>query len=506
LLGSAAQASYTAANTFLDALAFHRRAEGLAATSIAWGGWAQDTSLIDSLGEVDRTRLERSGVVPFAPEQGLELFDLARASGAPLLAAIGLSVSALRAQAAAGVLPAVLRGLVQLPAEEAGGDVLAVRLQGLSDSQRRDAVLDLVREKAAGVLGHRSGADVDPDLVVQELGLDSLGAVELRNRLTAATGVGLSMLTLADHPTLAGVADYLLSQLEEAGAPGGDQQEQGVGSVSLSSLLDEARANDSIEEFVELLSQAALFRRRFASAEESGWQPRPVRLAEGPEDLPVVLFPSLGPMSGVHEYVRLARELAAKHAVFALPLPGFGPGEALPESADAVVFALADAVVAMEPGPGLVLGGHSSGGWLAQAVVARLEEIGEPVEALLLLDSYPPQSSLVARMLPLMLAAGGEGAGPELDDSRLLAMGGYRRAFAGWQLPPVEARTILVGASETAWQADAGVAQPQWELPHVAVAAEGNHFTMMTDHARSTAAAIETMLEGESMTRKGGDA
>jgi acyl transferase domain-containing protein/acyl carrier protein len=481
LLGSAAQANYAAANTFLDALAAHRRANGLPATSMAWGGWAQDTSLIDSLADVDRMRLERSGFTPIPAEQGLELFDAARASGTPLLAPVGFNLVALREQGVAGMLPAVLRNLVRLPAAEQGSGALLKRLQGLSEEQRREAVLAAVREQAAVVLGHPSAADVDPELVVQELGLDSLGTVELRNRVAASTGVQVPILALAGHPTLAGVAGYVLRQLDEGageGAGNGAPGEQAAGNVPFSALLDQAREGDALDEFVELLTQASRFRRRFASAEESDWQARPVRLAEGPGESTVVLMPSLGPMSGVHEYVRLARELGGNHAVLTLSLPGFGPGEALPESVEAVSGVLAGAVE--ELGPGLILGGHSSGGWVAQAVAAQLEGAGVPVGAVLLLDTHPPQSPLLGQLLPLMLAAGGGAAGA--DDMRLLATGAYRRIFADWRAPAVEARTVEIKATEVG----------------------GDHFTMMTDHVSSTASAIETAFAGELVNGRGG--
>jgi acyl transferase domain-containing protein/acyl carrier protein len=480
LLGGSAQANYSAANAFLDALAAHRHASGLPATSIAWGGWAQGTTLIDALAEVDRRRLERSGFTPIEPAQGLELFDAARASAAPLLAPVGLSAAALREQAAVGMLPTILSGLVKLPRTESGDGALRQRLQGLGEEQRAAAVLDLVREQAAVVLGHQSAADVDPELVLQELGLDSLGTVELRNRIAAATGVQVSILVLSDHPTLSGVGDYVLSQIgEAAGAAGGEDRSAGV---SFSALLEQARESDSLDRFVELLSEASRFRRGFSSSQESDWQPRPVRLAKGAGGSPVLLLPSLGPMSGPHEYVRLARELGFKHTVHTLALPGFGPGEALPESVGAATQALAEAVG--ELGPGLILGGHSSGGWLAQALAAHLEAAGVAVEALLLLDTFPPQSPLLNQMLPLMLAAssGPGGAEAGIEDARLLAMGGYRRIFAEWQSPAIAARTVAIEAA----------------------AVEGDHFTMMTDHASSTASAIEDVLNGELVNGRGG--
>jgi pimeloyl-ACP methyl ester carboxylesterase/acyl carrier protein len=373
------------------------------------------------------------------------------------------------------MLPATLRGLVRLPDTEAGDALLVARLEGLSPEQRREVVLEAVREQAAVALGHASAADVDPDLLVQELGLDSLGTVELRNRVAAVTGVQVPMLTLADHPTLSSVSGYVLAQMEE-GAGNGATGQPREGDVSLAALLGAARENDELEEFVELLTGASRFRRRFASAEESDWQPRPVRLAEGPAGGSAIVFlPSLGPLSGPHEYVKIARELGGRHTVRTLSLPGFGPDEALPGSADAVIAALAGAIRGMDLDGGLTLGGHSSGGWLAQAVAAHLEAEGEAVDAVVLLDTFPPDSPELSRLLPLMLAAGDDPDGVAgFDDSRLLATGGYRRVFAGWEEPELVAETLRIEPAEPA-----------------------NHFTMMTEHAHVTAAAIERGVLGK---------
>ena len=476
LLGGAAHGNYAAANTFLDALAAHRQAAGLPATSMAWGGWIQDASLIDQISDAGRKRLERTGIAPFGPQEGLELFDAARADGAPLLAPVVFTLAALREQAIAGMLPAILRGLVRLPEAEPGEVALLARLQGLSAEQRREVVLEALREQAAVTLGHASAADVDPDLVVQELGLDSLGTVELRHRVAAVTGVEVPLLALADHPTLSGVADYVLAQLEDADAGAPVEQVDGV---SLSALLASAREDDGLDDFLELVTAASRFRRRFNTLSESGWQPRPVRLAEGPAGGPsIVLLPSLGPMSGPHEYVKLARELGGSHTVLTISLPGFGPAEALPDSVEVVIAALAEAIGELELGPGLILGGHSSGGWLAQALAAHLEAEGESVGAVVLLDTFPPDSPELSRLLPLMLAADGA---VEIDDSRLLATGGYRRVFAGWEEPQVEAETLLIKAVEPA-----------------------NHFTMMTDHASVTAAAIKDLFDRKTVNARAG--
>jgi len=509
LLGSPLQANYVAANAFVNALAAHRRANGLAATSLAWGGWGQETSLVKALAKVDRKRLERSGIVPFSIGQGLEMFDAARAGGDSLLAPVGLDLAALREQAALGVLPASLRDLVGVSGGDAEKGDLRERLSGMPLPERRAAVLDLVQTEAATVLGHDSGARVDAEMPLPELGLDSLGTVELRNRVAAATGVRVTMLALSDSPTLAAVASYIAEQLDGGADPSLGEEEvaapDAANGTSLSSLLAGAREDGRLAEFVELIAAASRFRPSFASPGQSDWEARPVRLAEGPPGVPpLVLFPSIGLVSGTHEYVRLGRELAGRRAVYSFALPGFGPGEALPANAEAAIAALADAVRGI--GPGVIPGGHSSGGWLAQGVAAQLEAAGEEPEAVLLLDTYAPDSPLLAQMLPLMLAASADpdSPGAPASDPRLLAMGAYVRIFTEWEVPAIATRTLLVRADRPAWQPDSEDWQARWELPHTLVEVEGDHFSIVTERAENTAAVIEGLLAGQTVNREVG--
>ncbi|MGW2118596.1 SDR family NAD(P)-dependent oxidoreductase, partial [Streptomyces zhihengii] len=214
LIGSPGQANYAAANASLDALAASRRAAGLPGTSLAWGLWDGVGGMAGELSEAELARLERTGVGALSPEDGLELFDLALETGSALLAPVKLDTAALRAQARAGLLPALLRGLAPLPARrpDAGG-TLAQRLAGVGRTEREPIVLDAVREQVAAVLGHATSATVDTDRAFKDLGFDSLSAVELRNRLTQATGVRLPATLIFDHPTPAAVAKLLLAEI-----------------------------------------------------------------------------------------------------------------------------------------------------------------------------------------------------------------------------------------------------------------------------------------------------
>lgn len=125
MVGSAGQASYAAANSFLDAFSAHRRREGLPAISLAWGVWEQSGAMTDGLVEADRARMARSGVLPLPPKEGLRLFDAALASDEVVLAPVRIDTGALRA----GEAPPVLRALVRpRPPEDRAGRRRSLRV------------------------------------------------------------------------------------------------------------------------------------------------------------------------------------------------------------------------------------------------------------------------------------------------------------------------------------------------------------------------------------------
>ncbi|MDI3102516.1 KR domain-containing protein, partial [Streptomyces sp. AN-3] len=130
--------AYAAGNTFLDALARHRRSLGLPATSLVWGPWSQEAGMTEGLSETDRRRIARSGLPAVTAEQGTALFDAALVSGEPVVLPVRLDFPALRAR---GEVPPLLRGLIRVPARRsvaAAGSAtasdLAARLNALSEA------------------------------------------------------------------------------------------------------------------------------------------------------------------------------------------------------------------------------------------------------------------------------------------------------------------------------------------------------------------------------------
>ncbi|MEV7250596.1 SDR family NAD(P)-dependent oxidoreductase, partial [Streptomyces cyaneofuscatus] len=212
VFGGPGQANYAAAGAFLDGLAHHRRALGLPATSLAWGLWEVAGGINAGLTSADRTRFVREGFLPVGTEEALALLDAALPLETPAVTATPFDLAAVRAGTR---VPPLLRALVPASgrrAASADGASFAQRLAELSDTDRRTYMLDLVRGEVAGVLGFRDADAVDAGRAFQELGFDSLTAVELRNRLGAAAGVRLPATVVFDHPTPTALAGFLLAK------------------------------------------------------------------------------------------------------------------------------------------------------------------------------------------------------------------------------------------------------------------------------------------------------
>ncbi|MFJ7986251.1 SDR family NAD(P)-dependent oxidoreductase [Streptomyces sp. NPDC096351] len=232
LLGGSGQGSYAAANGFLDGLAQYRRGRSLPALSLGWGlaGSGRMTSHLDT--EALLRRMARGGVLPLSPAESMALFDAAQGFDEALQVPARFHTAALGAD---GNVPPLFRGLIRsgtahaaarrrtVGASPSGGPAggepvnLADRLSGLTEDEQRALLLDTVRTHAALVLGHTGTDGIQADRAFKDLGFDSLTAVEMRNRLTAATGLHLAATLVFDHPAPADLAEHLRSRLVPEG-------------------------------------------------------------------------------------------------------------------------------------------------------------------------------------------------------------------------------------------------------------------------------------------------
>jgi acyl transferase domain-containing protein/acyl carrier protein len=223
-VGAAGQANYAAGNTYLDALAQHRRARGLPAISLAWGLWAERSELTGRLGEHELSRMARSGGLALSSEHGIALLDTALTMGEPVLAPARLDLAALRARTD---VPPMLRRLaghrprLMSRPETAPLSSLTRRLTDLPATERHEVLLDLVRTEMAAVLGYASPGVVAADQAFKELGVDSVSAVEFRNRLAATTGLRLPATLVFDYPNANVLARYLGPEIVPDSEPAG---------------------------------------------------------------------------------------------------------------------------------------------------------------------------------------------------------------------------------------------------------------------------------------------
>ncbi|MER5495433.1 type I polyketide synthase [Streptomyces sp. NPDC002490] len=227
LLGSAGQGGYAAANAYLDALAQHRRALGLAATSVAWGPWDGGGMAGE---EASQERSWWRGLAPMDPEACLTALQRALDGPSSCVGvldadwpSLAAGFTATRPSALIGSLPEVRA----LAATGAGADPagpaeaapdLVVRLAALPEGEQRREVLDLVRRQVALVLAYDDPAAVQSSRAFNELGFDSLTSVEFRNRLGAVTGLKLPATLLFDYANPEALADHLHGALCPSGA------------------------------------------------------------------------------------------------------------------------------------------------------------------------------------------------------------------------------------------------------------------------------------------------
>ncbi|MER5281346.1 type I polyketide synthase [Streptomyces sp. NPDC002809] len=214
--GSAGQAAYAAANAHLDALAHRRRARGLTATSVAWSSWQGgmvDAELSAVMERIGAPAMD-PGLAIGALKQALEHdeshlvvaeFDWSRFAPTYTLA---------RRRPLLDALDDVTEILSAEPDSAASGaDDLMARLAGLSVAERGRALLDLVRTRVATLLGYDAPSQLDPQRAFEDLGFDSVAAVELRQALTAATGTQLPATLVFDYATPTALADHLHTRL-----------------------------------------------------------------------------------------------------------------------------------------------------------------------------------------------------------------------------------------------------------------------------------------------------
>ncbi|MEU1245118.1 SDR family NAD(P)-dependent oxidoreductase [Micromonospora parva] len=282
-LGTAGQAHYAAANVFLEALARRRRQDGRPARALAWGLWAERSGITGDLDEVALRRLARLGVRPLPTDEALALLDEALGAGDPIVYPLGLDPAVLRSQAETGELAPILRELAPTPVRPAAdvaparpaepSATLLDRLLGASPEDQDTMLVELVREQVADVLGHTSTRQIGADEAFRDLGIDSLSAVELRNRLGGLTDLRLPPTIVFDHPTPAGIAAHLRDELMRDHQPSSDDLLYALG--QLDELLSASETTDV--ERARIVARLGDLAAKFGGARTSHQHPATVK-------------------------------------------------------------------------------------------------------------------------------------------------------------------------------------------------------------------------------------
>ncbi|WUV09498.1 SDR family NAD(P)-dependent oxidoreductase [Amycolatopsis sp. NBC_01488] len=484
LLGNAGQGAYAAANSFLDGLAAHRRAQGLPAQSLVWGLW-EDTA---TLSEADRARMVRTGLSPLSTVEGLALFDAAVARPEALL--VPMKVDG----ADSGDVPPVFRALVPPTRRTAstGGPTLQERLAGLEPLRRERAVLDLVLDRTAALLGYAGGSAIEAQRHFLESGLDSLTAVELRNGLTEDTGLRLPPTVVFDHQTPAGLAAHLLSELD-----GGEVVAEQPGEPdALADVFADAVRAGRVEDGLSMLAAVANLRPAFTSPADIDGLPAPVRLKEGAAGAELFCFSTPVATGGVYQYAKLAAGFPEGRALHAVPMPGFLPGEALPSTPEAIVEVLAESLRKSAGDRPFALLGYSSAGILVHAVAECLERGGTPAAGIVLLDTYVINGDDAIGDGAADLAKGmlaNESQYGSFDRAKLTAMARYMDLLPRIAISGLETPSLLVRAADP-FDADARSWQTTWSHADEVKIATGHHFTLIDTDAPTTAATVAEWL------------
>ncbi|GAA2816892.1 type I polyketide synthase [Crossiella cryophila] len=381
----------------------------------------------------------------------------------------------------------------------------AARLWALPTEERETELVDIIRSHVAVVLNHPGTEDVPLEDTFRDQGLESLSAMQLRNRVTSATGIEFSLGDILNYPTVLDLAELAVEKLAEmaeedtlstpvsvpGNAPEPSQESDSLAAVYIGAI-ESGKLNAALR-----LARAVSETRDTFTQDDPRDLAELIKVGDGGEGPLIIgltppIFPNLDlPYTYLHSALRPASE------VWSLWAPGFTGDNPLPADRPALFRMLAKPVLAQFPDRPFMLAGYSSGGYLAHGLLEHLEAEGVPVSALLLIDTYLPDAEVAQtenqsefmqeqiRRRDLMAASVGRDDRTATTTGQIGAMGGYNRMFGDWHPQPIKAPILHLTASEAVGGISANPTDRQFplDLVHRKESIPGDHFTMLSRHA-----------------------
>lgn len=409
----------------------------------------------------------------------------------------------------------------QIGASDGGAELLAssgfaARLAGRSADEQLAAAIEVVCEHAAAVLGRDGAAGLDAGQAFADSGFNSLSAVELRNRLTAVTGVTLPATAIFDHPTPTELAQYLITQIDGHGSSAAAAANPAERIDALTDLFLQACDAGRDADGWKMVALASNTRERMSSPVRNNVSKNVALLADGISDVVVICIPTLTVLSDQREYRDIANAMTGRHSVYSLTLPGFDSSDALPQNADMIVETVSNAIIDVVGGScRFVLSGYSSGGVLAYALCSHLsvKHQRNPL-GVALIDTYLP-SQIANPSMNEGFSPNDTGKGlsrevirvarmlNRLTATRLTAAATYAAIFQAWEPGRSMAPVLNIVAKDriatvenlreeriNRWRtAAAEAAYSVAEVP-------GDHFGMMSTSSEAIATEIHDWISG----------
>ncbi|MEL4889498.1 SDR family NAD(P)-dependent oxidoreductase [Pectobacterium betavasculorum] len=498
ILAQKGQGNYAAANAFLDALAHHRRHQGLPATAMAWGMWAERSEMGEQLGDDDIQHIIATGQIPLSRPQGLAFLDTVVGAQVvnhpPLLIPARLNLEALREQGDIPLLAEVL------PARTAARDSVSAspQIANMPEKERLPYLLNVIIQYAGEVLSHPDPESIRSDVEFITLGFDSLTSVEMGSRLSQTFGVRIPATAIFDHSTPQALAQFLLSILV-----GEMHTTSAEAHVDIKKDADrfyhqlrQAVQQNMTQEGLSVLASAARLREHFSHRQHEQHAPDTVWLRNDREKPLLVCLNSFIPAAANLTYQRLSAALSDRYSILTVPLPGYH-GEPLPATDDAAAAALATAIERDTSGRDFTLVGFSTGGLVAHAAAHQLEARGRQPKAVVLIDSFPPSAMNEATMgdvLRTWFAAKGEFWSDE--DTSVMAMAWYLELFGRqWTPSHVKTPTLLLQARDYPASAQPERWANEWPNLVKSMITPGSHFELLTEYVAHTAKNLSDLLD-----------